>query len=173
MNDIQKAALKRLEKSLGAAGYALESGESVGALVRIWVYSCAVRGGNMRQRASFQLSIDAFRAIDQRKDALCKPLDEEEDGLLGALLLKYDTDRSSVTEHEAQITSMLLTRFVVSNGSIEVSDVNAGTHLIVVDSVSGDFMKMSGFGILEHKEILTNDEVSEAVEYFLEQVDLS
>nr|WP_322941777.1 hypothetical protein [Pseudomonas sp. s4] len=173
MDGIQKSAFQRLEKSLGAAGFALENGGPAGFPVRIWVYSCAVSGGNVRQRASFQLSIDAFRAIDQRKDEVYLPLNEDEDSLLGALLLKYDDDTSSITEQEAQVVSLLLTRFVVSNGSIKIDDVNAGVHLIVVDSASGDFMKMSGFGIVGHRDILTSDELTESVEYFLQQVDLS
>ncbi|MNP83602.1 hypothetical protein D3C76_1825920 [compost metagenome] len=51
--------------------------------------------------------------------------------------------------------------------------MNSGTHLIIVNVANGNVMKLSGFAILEHPGILTNQEITESVEYFLERVDLS
>lgn len=78
-----------------------------------------------------------------------------------------------MTELEAQITSMLLIRFAVSSELIDKYDMNSGTHLIIVNVANGNVMKLSGFAILEHPGILTNQEITESVEYFLERVDLS
>ena len=173
VDDFQKAALKRLEKGLGAAGYTVDNGESLGTLVNFWVYSCSAHGGNVKQRVSFQLALDSYRAVVDGKEDLCRALDEEEDDLLCELLLKYENDRKSVTELEAQITSMLLIRFAVSSELIDKYDMNSGTHLIIVNVANDNVMKLSGFAILEHPGILTNQEITESVEYFLERVDLS
>lgn len=173
MNDFQKTALKRLVKGLGANGYTVENGESLGTLVNIWAYSCSAHGGKVKQRASFQLTLDSYRAVVEVNGELCRALDDEEDQLLCGLLLKYDNDRKSVTEQEAQITSMLLIRFAVSSELIDKYDMNSGMHLIIVDTSNGNVMKLAGFAVVDHPEILTNQEIIEAVEYFLGQTDLT
>ncbi|WPC03482.1 hypothetical protein SBP02_11870 [Pseudomonas benzenivorans] len=172
MNDLQKAAMKRLEKGLNVAGYTIDTSKATGTLVPVWLYSCSIRGEFIKQRASFQLTLDSFRSIVEREDVLTKDLGDEEYESLQMFFAMYDKERSSVTEEIAQAASLFLTRFAVSQELYEIDsgyDMNAGLHFIVVDEVTEDgYLGISGFAVAEHPQILTNDEVIEAVEYYVE-----
>ncbi len=170
MNDIQKAIAKRLEKKIEDSGYVLDAGQALGAMSEIWLYSCNAAGKKIKQRASFQLTFDAYRAITERSEHLYCELEEDEQMLLHSLYSKYDNDGNSVSAEEKQLLSFLLLKFALSNKLNHDHEIAPGMHFIVVDIPNDSGFGLCGFAVADHPCILTNDEVVEAVEFFVEQV---
>lgn len=172
MNDIQKAAVKRLEKKLGASGYTLDAGQAPGPMAGIWLYSCNVSGQKIKQRASFQLTFDTYREVLNRNEHLFSALNEDEQNLLHALYFQYDRNAGSVSAEEKQVLSFLLIKFALSSDLNHGHEISAGMHFIILDITNNGGFGLCGFAVADHPGILTNDEVVESVEFFIEQVNL-
>ncbi|WP_374415280.1 hypothetical protein [Ectopseudomonas oleovorans] len=174
MNDIKRAAAKRLDKKLRLSGYFLEPGQDSVPMSEIWLYSCNVKDKKIRQRASFQLTYDAYRDIlHGSNEVIYHPLDDDEYDLLSSLYYRYDNESDSLDQAEKQITSLLMLRLALSDSIFKSEDpIKPGTHFIILDIVNDGGLGLCRFSVVDHPGILTNDEVLEATEIFLDRANL-
>ena len=167
MNDIQKAALKRLEKSLNVAGYSVDQSNPVGNLAKVWIYGVGFKSGIVNQRATFQIADETYRDMFERKGVFAtKPSDYDFESL--QYFYAAHDDKSQKVSHEiAHATSFILMKFIVSHGVwnlVHEYDTSAGLHLVVVDNEDeSGYAEFSVFAIADHAQILTAAEIEEAV----------
>lgn len=167
MNDIQKAALKRLEKSLNAAGYSVDQSKPVGNLAKIWVYSAGFKAGKVNQRATFQVAAETYKEMFERKGVFASEISEYDLESLQYFYAAYDDKSEKVSDEIAHATSFILMRFILSQevwNLVHEYDTSTGLHLVVVDQEQDDgYTSFGVFAIADHAQILTPAEIEEAV----------
>lgn len=171
MNDIQKAALKRLEKSLNIAGYSVDQSKPVGNLAKIWIYGVGFKGGRVNQRATFQVAHETYKEMVERKGVFASKLSDYDFESLQYFYAAYDDKSQKVSDEIVHATSFLLMQFIVSHGVwdlVHEYETSTGLHLVVVDNEDeSGHAEFSVFAIADHAQILTAVELDEAVVNYL------
>ncbi len=170
VNDIKRAAAKRLDKKLRLSGYFLEPGQDSVPMSEVWLYSCNVKDKQVRQRASFQLTFNVYKDVLNKSEYLYTPLDEDEQYLLSDLYQRYDNDAKSVSAVDKQILSLLLLRISLSLKFNYDEEIVNGTHFVVLDVTQGQgpgFM-VCGYAMTGLHYIAPNDELIQTTVDFLD-----
>lgn len=167
MDDIQKAALKRLEKGLNAAGYSVDQTKPAGNLAKIWIYGAGFKGGKVNQRATFHVAAETYKEMFERKGVFASELSEYDFESLQMFYAAYEDKSQKVSDEIAHATSFLLMRLILSQAVwnlVHEYDTSTGLHLVVVDHDRDDgYTRFGVFAIADHAQILTPVEIEDAV----------
>lgn len=163
-----------MDKKLRSAGYFLEPGQAPGPMSDIWLYSCKLEGKSVKHRARFELTFDMYRDIlNVKHSELYQQLNKDDSDLLGTLYYRYDNERESLDPTEKQGLSLLLLQFALANKLNHTHEIKPGMHFIILDIPSDDGYGLCGFAVVDHPGILTNEEVLEATEIFLDRANIT
>lgn len=167
MNDIQKAAMKRLSKKLEESGFRLRTERYVGHMSDLWLYSVSYKNGVAECRMVTQATEELRKEMISRSGLVEKNDDINDVEALVDTIIEYDSKHGIVDEPFRQFMSLMIARYVVITETWRLAkdyDQKLGIHIIVVDTeIEGGFTELRPALVPGHSAILTEDEIRHVV----------